>query len=91
MTAAGINVLDRVEMVPRSWQQCETHGDKAHDHSKCVADHAAREQGATMIGASAVRGADLDKYIRAKVEKMGHLLSVDGVGAGAGGVSVGAK
>ncbi|OCK90168.1 uncharacterized protein K441DRAFT_618367 [Cenococcum geophilum 1.58] len=69
MSAAGINILDRVEMVPRSWQ-CD------HDHSKPGALHGAREAAATMIGASAARGADLDKYIKAKVEKMGHMLSV---------------
>ncbi|TPX07618.1 uncharacterized protein E0L32_010717 [Thyridium curvatum] len=71
MTAAGINVLDRVEMVPRSWQ-CD------HDHDHCAHNsrQTAREAGATMIGTDAVRGADLDKYIKAKVERMGHMLSV---------------
>ncbi|KAJ5827174.1 hypothetical protein N7447_003937 [Penicillium robsamsonii] len=45
MSAAGINILDRVEMVPPQL-------------------------------AIAARGVDLDKYIKAKVEKMGHMLSV---------------
>ena len=69
MSVAGIDILDRVEMVPRSWQ-CD------HDHSKPSALHGAHEAAATMIGASAARGADLEKYIKAKVEKMGHMLSV---------------
>jgi GTP cyclohydrolase II len=70
MSAAGINVHERVEMVPRSWQ-CE----HEHDHSSSCAFDGAR-QGVTMIGTSAARGADLDKYIKAKVEKMGHMLAV---------------
>ena len=69
MSAAGINIINRVEMAPRSWQ-CD------HDHSEHSKHHGGRESGATMIGASAARGADLDKYIKAKVEKMGHMLSV---------------
>ncbi|OQE30936.1 hypothetical protein PENFLA_c002G01379 [Penicillium flavigenum] len=62
MSAAGINILERVEMVPRSWQ--------------CDHDHGARDTATTIIDTGAVRGADLDKYIKAKVEKMGHILSV---------------
>lgn len=71
MSAAGINILDRVEMVPRSWQ-C----DHDHDHSTTCAVHGTHGAAVTMIGAGAARGADLDKYIKAKVEKMGHMLSV---------------
>jgi GTP cyclohydrolase II len=77
MSAAGINILSRVEMPPRSWQCDHAHDhDHDHDHSKSKVLHGAREAGATMIGASAARGADLDKYIKAKIEKMGHMLSV---------------
>ncbi|CAG8270229.1 unnamed protein product [Penicillium nalgiovense] len=71
MSAAGINILERVEMVPRSWQ-C----DHDHGHPKPSALHGVRDAAATMIGTGAAHSADLDKYIKAKVEKMGHMLSV---------------
>ncbi|WFD25636.1 GTP cyclohydrolase II [Malassezia nana] len=33
-----------------------------------------RSTGATLIGASVTRGTDLEKYLRTKIERMGHLL-----------------
>lgn len=39
-------------------------------------EHHQRRAGATMIGASLTRGPELEKYLRTKVEKMGHLLDV---------------
>ncbi|RYP72992.1 hypothetical protein DL771_003860 [Monosporascus sp. 5C6A] len=87
MQAAGINVLDRVEMVPRSWQ-CDLGYNHVHNdtysHSKPVglrnndaaSAAAAVGGGVTMISAGAAQGADLDKYLKAKVEKMGHMLSL---------------
>ncbi len=33
-----------------------------------------RISGATLIGGSAVYGEDLDKYLRTKVLRMGHML-----------------
>ncbi|KAI0774460.1 GTP cyclohydrolase II-domain-containing protein [Fomes fomentarius] len=71
----GIRIVERVPMVPRSWQR--------RQHSKVGADlvglpsHAGdleRGRGATMIGAGEVYGDDLDKYLRTKVLKMGHML-----------------
>ena len=33
-----------------------------------------RNNGATLIGGSVTRGNDLEKYLRTKIERMGHLL-----------------
>lgn len=39
-------------------------------------DHILRRSGATMLGASVTRGPELEKYLRTKVERMGHLLDL---------------
>ncbi|UZJ51464.1 hypothetical protein CBS101457_000784 [Exobasidium rhododendri] len=39
-------------------------------------DHVLRRAGATMLGGSMTRGPELEKYLRTKVERMGHLLDV---------------
>lgn len=39
-------------------------------------EHIQRRSGATMIGSSVTRGPELEKYLRTKVERMGHLLEV---------------
>lgn len=60
---AGVRIAERVPMVPRSWQP------KPHDHEK---DHHAV---VTLVGSGAlVHGQDLDKYLRTKVLRMGHML-----------------
>jgi GTP cyclohydrolase II len=67
----GISIAERVPMVPRSWQS---------QHSRAVGKvetymhEGIRPVGATMIGGGAVYGEDLDKYIRTKVLRMGHML-----------------
>ncbi|KAG6830316.1 hypothetical protein H0H92_001251 [Tricholoma furcatifolium] len=76
----GLTIVERVPMVPRSWQK--KHPElvtkpptmdpnpyivEAGDDSDAVA-------GATMIGGKAVYGDDLDKYLRTKVLRMGHIL-----------------
>lgn len=38
--------------------------------------HILRRSGATMTGAGVTKGNDLEKYLRTKVEKMGHLLDL---------------
>lgn len=66
----GLRVVERVPMVPRSWRH--------RSHSQAGAGDAeldaAKTPGATMIGGEAVRGEDLDKYLRTKILRMGHML-----------------
>lgn len=69
----GIRVVERVPMVPRSWQ-CRQHdaaGEKAVESGGLGE---AKKAGATMIGGGSVYGEDLDKYLRTKVLRMGHML-----------------
>jgi GTP cyclohydrolase II len=56
----GIEVVERIAMVPRSWQQRQK---DMTGEEKAI--------GATMV---AVHGEDLDKYLRTKVLRMGHML-----------------
>jgi len=63
----GVKVVERVPMVPRSWK-CRTGHSKPNEAGK------EKAAGLTMIGGEAVRGDDLDKYLRTKVERMGHML-----------------
>ncbi|KAF9268206.1 hypothetical protein L218DRAFT_806984, partial [Marasmius fiardii PR-910] len=68
----GIRVVDRVPMIPRSWKSRNPH--LAVQHNKMESDRDERKAGATLIGGSAVYGEDLDKYLRTKVLRMGHML-----------------
>lgn len=61
----GINIVDRVPMVPRSWQDRST---------KEEGSEAQAMPGVTLIGGKTVQGDDLDKYLRTKVLRMGHML-----------------
>lgn len=67
----GLRVVERVPMIPRSWRmrQAAQNGTSplAHKHDEHIA-------GATLIGGNAVHGEDLDKYLRTKVLRMGHIL-----------------
>jgi len=71
----GVRIVERVGMVPRSWQSredgLETLAHAYHTHPP--AQTAVIPAGG-ILGASAPYGADLDKYLRTKVEKMGHIL-----------------
>ncbi|KAG1752560.1 GTP cyclohydrolase II-domain-containing protein [Suillus paluster] len=66
----GLRVVERVPMVPRSWRH--------RSHPEAVAGDveldAGKAAGVTMIGGEAVRGEDLDKYLRTKILRMGHML-----------------
>ncbi len=64
LKSEGINVADRVAMIPRSWQQ--RHQKEVMGQEKVI--------GATMVGGNAVHGEDLDKYLKTKVLRMGHML-----------------
>jgi len=62
----GINISERVAMVPRSWQLRSLQEDAMEAVMPPV--------GLTLIGGKAVHGDDLDKYLRTKVVRMGHML-----------------
>jgi GTP cyclohydrolase II len=63
----GLRVLERVPMVPRSW--------KCHSESSLSSNVLeSRKAGASMIGGDMAWGADLNKYLRTKVLRMGHML-----------------
>jgi len=68
----GIRVVERVEMVPRSWRNRQQ--DKVGVVLPGEEDDGMSTLGATMIGGKAVYGEDLDKYLRTKVLRMGHML-----------------
>lgn len=72
---AGVAITERVAMVPRSWR-CRQH-DAVEEGGKGEEDAAAeRAGGATMIGSSKTESPELEKYLRTKIERMGHMLTV---------------
>ncbi|KIJ69962.1 hypothetical protein HYDPIDRAFT_104634 [Hydnomerulius pinastri MD-312] len=75
----GLRVVERVAMVPRSWR-CQSgivspSGEEEEPEGR-------KSAGVTMIGGDMVRGADLDKYLRTKVLRMGHMLPLHMIDAG---------
>jgi GTP cyclohydrolase II len=70
MEKEGLKVAERVPMVPRSWQ-------RKHEGERIVRDAGERKAGATMVGGDAVYGEDLEKYLRTKVLRMGHMLDLN--------------
>lgn len=80
----GVSVKERVGMVPRDWKT-RGHQGSPHQHSRNLdedeglddvereyGDWRDRRAGASLIGAGAARGPELEKYLRTKVERMGH-------------------
>jgi len=67
----GLRVVERVPMIPRSWKARDP---QLLDHVAPLQTDDARVAGATLIGGGAVHGEDLDKYLRTKVLRMGHIL-----------------
>ncbi|KAL4076187.1 GTP cyclohydrolase II-domain-containing protein [Scleroderma citrinum] len=65
----GLRVVERVSMVPRSWKCQSGSGSPLSGE-----EGGRRLPGATMVGGEAVSGEDLDRYLRTKVVRMGHLL-----------------
>ncbi len=92
----GIVIKDQLPMVPRTWfdhyglgvGMGVDAGPKSRRGS--VNSGAPRwKPGATMIGGGAATGIDLESYLRAKVEKMGHLLELSThANAGPSGVEI---
>ncbi|KAF8514867.1 GTP cyclohydrolase II-domain-containing protein [Hysterangium stoloniferum] len=66
LESEGVRIVERVAMVPRSWQSS-----KPRD-----GDGERTRGGVTLIAAAAAHGDDLDKYLRTKVDKMGHMLTI---------------
>ncbi|TFY63222.1 hypothetical protein EVJ58_g3371 [Rhodofomes roseus] len=66
----GIRIVERVPMVPRAWQRRQ----HQHEHGEDVSLKGEDASGLTMIGGGEVHGEDLDRYLRTKVLKMGHIL-----------------
>ena len=64
MANEGIQVSERVGMVPRDW--------KRHADEKEYGEWKERRAGVGLIGASTASGPELEKYLRTKVERMGH-------------------
>ncbi|KAF8842771.1 hypothetical protein BDN67DRAFT_965444 [Paxillus ammoniavirescens] len=66
----NLRVVERVAMVPRSWRcpsrLLSSSGEEERESRKIA--------GVTMIGGDMARGPDLDKYLRTKVLRMGHML-----------------
>jgi GTP cyclohydrolase II len=60
----GIQISERVGMVPRDWT--------AHANEKEYGEWRERRAGVGLIGASKTHGPELEKYLRTKVERMGH-------------------
>jgi GTP cyclohydrolase II len=79
----GLRVVERVPMIPRSWQirhelaRTKVTADSVSVHIRQEQEENERVGGATLIGGNAVYGEDLDKYLRTKVLKMGHMLSLE--------------
>ncbi|KAI9467160.1 cyclohydrolase [Lactarius psammicola] len=70
MEKEGLKISERVPMVPRSWK-------KKQEGVNVGGDMEERKAGATMVGGDAVHGEDLDKYLRTKVLRMGHMLDLN--------------
>ena len=75
----GLRVVERVPMIPRSWQiRHHLAPAKATTEPNIFIRREEEENervaGATLIGGHAVYGEDLDKYLRTKILKMGHML-----------------
>lgn len=69
MEREGLKVAERVPMIPRSW--------KKKEGERVAIDTGERKIGATMVGGDAVHGEDLEKYLRTKVLRMGHMLQLN--------------
>lgn len=92
LTAEGIEVTERVPMVPRMWQAralleeasptnsddgvTPTEPEMPPSMTNSLHTLLNRSSGATLIGGTTTDSQDLDRYLRTKVERMGHLLVV---------------
>ncbi|WRT65599.1 GTP cyclohydrolase II [Kwoniella shivajii] len=83
LSREGIKIVERVGMTPRDWK-CQTEStnlnykEEGDDNNNEGEYHAWRERraGVGLIGAGAAKGAELEKYLRTKVERMGHMIEI---------------
>lgn len=59
-----------------AWEDDDAEASDESAHS--FHSYTLRNNGATLIGGSVTRGNDLEKYLRTKIERMGHLLQEPG-------------
>ncbi|WVF67094.1 GTP cyclohydrolase II [Kwoniella sp. CBS 6097] len=86
LSREGIRIVERVGMTPRDWK-CTTQDD-GHAHpggdinnvgdetEKEYEDWRTRRAGVGLIGAGKAKGPELEKYLRTKVERMGHMIDI---------------
>ncbi|EPQ59125.1 hypothetical protein GLOTRDRAFT_109550 [Gloeophyllum trabeum ATCC 11539] len=77
----GLRVVERVPMIPRSWQRRHRRAAENVVPAPLALDaedeaEKERRSGATLIGGGAAHGEDLEKYLRTKVLRMGHMLPI---------------
>lgn len=77
LAAEGIRITERVGMVPRDWL-CNHNSPKRSarelldDEELEYDEYRARRAGVGLLGATTTRGPELEKYLRTKIERMGH-------------------
>lgn len=76
LAAEGIRIAERVGMVPRDWM-CQHSSPKRaarelEDEESEYGEWRARRAGVGLLGATTTRGPELEKYLRTKIERMGH-------------------
>ncbi|EST08690.1 GTP cyclohydrolase II, RibA [Kalmanozyma brasiliensis GHG001] len=74
-TSAGLRHQGEDMLQPHDRPESDDE-DSGDDSDDSYIDHVLRRSGTTMIGASITKGPELEKYLRTKVERMGHLLTV---------------
>lgn len=74
LSGEGIRISDRVGMVPRDWQ-CR-HDCPSAAEEKEYDEWRARRAGVGLLGATTTRAPELDKYLRTKIERMGHMIDI---------------
>lgn len=63
LAAEGIRVAERVEMVPKAWRCAQD-------------DEAGARTDGSRLGAHTPHGEDLERYLKTKITRMGHLLDL---------------
>ncbi|KAH7916286.1 GTP cyclohydrolase II-domain-containing protein [Hygrophoropsis aurantiaca] len=76
----GLRVVERVPMVPRSWKNRSAAPLTDGPIVTYGSSEGEKAVGVTMLGGEAAQGEDLDKYLRTKVLRMGHMLPLHLVG-----------